>query len=351
MKTLLLSILTFLTFNTIYSQCTKPYAPLGINARMCEGSTMPSLYSSNINTLWYKDVDTTELLFEGYSYSPSNTDVSIGINTFYMVAIDDTCRSDISEITLTIYEKPIIEIGVDKSICFTDSIISYSNVFPSFSNGSNIEWSINNNTYVTGNGFKTTEAFKSTGTHKVSARFYYVIPNENILCVSDTANIQITILPCFTKSYLLYLIDSAQSLLSNASELKISKYYYPGAIDSLNNTLTIAENVYNNNLESEINTSSENLIKAITFFHSMEASISEIENSYVNIYPNPTSGIINIDVKKNNLISIKIRNYKGQIILISTEDEVLDISDLESGIYYITLLFQNYEFTKMIIKK
>jgi len=352
MKTLLLNFaLLFLFQINSQAQCTKPSAPMSFPASMCEGYESINLSSNYQNTAWYKDADTlTLLLNKSYFYSPNSADIPIGINTFYMVAIDDTCRSEVSEVTITVYERPIIDLGEDISICFTDSLIKPISVTPPMSDGSFIEWMIDNKAYTIANGFNTAEAFTEISEHKIAALYRYKIQDKNIFCSSDTSNRRITTLPCFTRSYLKFLIDSAKSLLSNALELKSYKYYYSGAIDSLNNTLTVAETVYNNNLESEINTSSENLIKAITYFHSMEVSISEIENSYVNIYPNPTSGIINIDTKDNYLKSIKVTNNKGQIVHKSTE-EVIDLSNLDSGIYYITLQFQNYEFTKMIMKK
>ena len=80
------------------------------------------------------------------------------------------------------------------------------------------------------------------------------------------------------------------------------------------------------------------------------ASTKSPKLSINTVYPNPTSGILNLKLSSDNsLISYKISNISGQTILIGNENSI-DISSLKSGIYSIQLLTdkgnQNIKFTK-----
>jgi hypothetical protein len=59
-------------------------------------------------------------------------------------------------------------------------------------------------------------------------------------------------------------------------------------------------------------------------------------NNDVNIYPNPTTGMLNIDVKQHNFTSITIMDLTGKEVL-NTSSTTIDVSMLDAGIYYIQL--------------
>jgi len=70
----------------------------------------------------------------------------------------------------------------------------------------------------------------------------------------------------------------------------------------------------------------------------------------IQIYPNPTNGQINIDTEKT-IKQVKVHNSIGQLILISTKRS-FEISNLISGIYYITIEFETGEVEhKKLIKQ
>ncbi|MGI6409776.1 MAG: T9SS type A sorting domain-containing protein [Bacteroidales bacterium] len=76
----------------------------------------------------------------------------------------------------------------------------------------------------------------------------------------------------------------------------------------------------------------------------------EVLNGYVNtytVYPNPTSGIINIT--GDNIISCVIFNNIGQIIL-ETNNSEIDMSNYENGIYYVKILTDNDTKTIKFVK-
>lgn len=78
-------------------------------------------------------------------------------------------------------------------------------------------------------------------------------------------------------------------------------------------------------------------------------TVSEILNSKFKIYPNPTSNYIEFDT--NSSFNLKIINTKGQIIS-SFENckNKIDISSLESGIYFFKIDIENNFIIKKVIK-
>ncbi len=85
-------------------------------------------------------------------------------------------------------------------------------------------------------------------------------------------------------------------------------------------------------------------------------NISENKNLVVNFstYPNPANDVINIKLD-NDLIrnsSITISNLLGEIILteeVITDNYSVNTSNLNSGIYFINLIYQGKQITKKII--
>lgn len=70
--------------------------------------------------------------------------------------------------------------------------------------------------------------------------------------------------------------------------------------------------------------------------------INEInDNNYLIIYPNPTSGNLNMDgtfLENNSNFEIIVYNCLGKVILQTTNAKSIDISDFDNGIYYLTLI-------------
>lgn len=78
---------------------------------------------------------------------------------------------------------------------------------------------------------------------------------------------------------------------------------------------------------------------------------SGVANNVVNvaaakIYPNPTTGIINIETTEN-IVSIKVYNTTGALVLESSETTI-DLGDLASGLYFVKV--NDMESVKIIKK-
>ena len=74
----------------------------------------------------------------------------------------------------------------------------------------------------------------------------------------------------------------------------------------------------------------------------------------ISIYPNPTNGIVNFQFNNNNIQKISISDITGKQIIEKTEiqqNEQIDLSGFDSGIYIISIQTDNEIFTTKVIKE
>ena len=80
-------------------------------------------------------------------------------------------------------------------------------------------------------------------------------------------------------------------------------------------------------------------------------SLQEL-NGTVNISPNPTNGLIEIQ-SDSNFENVEIISMEGQIVKahsIKTGNTILDLSDLNNGMYFVRLTGQNVTTTTLVVK-
>ena len=82
------------------------------------------------------------------------------------------------------------------------------------------------------------------------------------------------------------------------------------------------------------------------------SSVDEYNKSF-NIYPNPTTGLLNVFGNFNEETSVKIINNIGQVVLSfkTPTNFTIDLSDLKKGLYFIKLKSDNESMTRSIIVK
>ena len=78
------------------------------------------------------------------------------------------------------------------------------------------------------------------------------------------------------------------------------------------------------------------------------------ENSTIDIYPNPSDDIINIEIENINNATINIYNVSGKLIFseaLHSKQEKIDISGFSKGIYIVKVM-QNrtVNFGKMVVR-
>ena len=82
----------------------------------------------------------------------------------------------------------------------------------------------------------------------------------------------------------------------------------------------------------------------------MPTNINTIEDQLVNIFPNPTNGVITIEGAIPN--RIEVVNIHGQVLSINDNPaRTLDISELPNSIYFLKIYANDQVINKMIIKE
>ncbi|RMZ50182.1 T9SS C-terminal target domain-containing protein, partial [Flavobacteriaceae bacterium PRS1] len=80
-------------------------------------------------------------------------------------------------------------------------------------------------------------------------------------------------------------------------------------------------------------------------------SIDENTIESMRIYPNPTKGMIYIEtVDTEKIISVKLYDLLGKVIMVSETNNTVDLKYLPSGIYFIKIKTQNNHIVRRIIK-
>lgn len=77
------------------------------------------------------------------------------------------------------------------------------------------------------------------------------------------------------------------------------------------------------------------------FCNYLAASLNKIDDIEVEIFPNPSNGIINISKSTNNPELVELINLSGQVLEVFTlnaKQTTIDISNLSLGIYYIRMV-------------
>ncbi len=96
-------------------------------------------------------------------------------------------------------------------------------------------------------------------------------------------------------------------------------------------------------------------IDDVSLYECNPISVKELYNKYhFKLYPNPSNEKISLTINSKNQtgLNIKLTDVLGREIKQIEYEEEIDISDLEQGIYFLTV-FQNNQLlvTKKIIKQ
>ncbi|MEH6764983.1 MAG: T9SS type A sorting domain-containing protein [Aequorivita antarctica] len=80
--------------------------------------------------------------------------------------------------------------------------------------------------------------------------------------------------------------------------------------------------------------------------------IGEYQPNNLNIYPNPTKGLVFINSKNETIISIRLFDILGKEVLqVDGNIQQLDISNLQSGMYFLQITANDRNFVEKIIKE
>jgi hypothetical protein len=74
----------------------------------------------------------------------------------------------------------------------------------------------------------------------------------------------------------------------------------------------------------------------------------------IQVYPNPTAGILSIDFKQEQRLTLTVLDAKGWVVVPSQEishSHTLNLERLPTGLYYLSIITANEAITTKIIKQ
>ena len=171
-----------------------------------------------------------------------------------------------------------------------------------------------------------------------------------LICSSN----QITELNLSQNTALMYIAcDSNRLSCLNAKNINDTNLIFFNTVSNLdlhcievNNTTYSAVNWTNVDAQVSFSTNCTNTCSTV--------GIDELSSSSINIFPNPTSGQINISLEEAKTGVLSIRNYLGQLVMKQEfkNTQEFNISlDVPSGIYFLQLEIDGELITKKVVKK
>ena len=122
--------------------------------------------------------------------------------------------------------------------------------------------------------------------------------------------------------------------------------------DDGDGVLTINEDYNNNNNPADDDTNGNSIPDYLENAVALGVNNFAIQNE-VTIYPNPASSILNIENKSNESVAaISIYNLNGAMVKevkSSTSLQSIAVADLQSGIYFVNLIYKNQKNSRKLI--
>ncbi|MBL4669940.1 MAG: T9SS type A sorting domain-containing protein [Flavobacteriales bacterium] len=165
--------------------------------------------------------------------------------------------------------------------------------------------------------------------------------------VSDTVNVMWHPLPL--KPTVLVV---GNDTLIYPTNLNLQWYFNSGALPGETDTLHIAQNNGDYYVQVTDSFGCKNTSDTVSI---IILGIENVINNVATIYPNPTSGTINIKLKATNVTSVIIINLLGEVLLEQkVEEGVIDnlkfnISGFSEGVYYVKLKTSQKNYLQKLI--
>lgn len=303
---------------------TPPTVSLGSDTAQCGGSVVLDAGAANAaNTLVWNTGDNTQTI------SATQT------GTYSVVVTTPQNCSATDSVGVTINAIPVVNLGADTAQCEGTISLDAANT------GSTFVWST----------AETTQKIEVDSTGN-----YSVIVTSNAGCTAtDAVNITINSNPAVTFSL------PVDTLCSNASAITLSATPAGGIFNgtgvtgsSFNpatagpGTQTVTYSYTDNNGCS--GSASDNLLVVVC------TGIEEAANATFNIYPNPSSGIVYIDLSAftNTDVTVKVYNTEGRLVnqlqtVVNQPVHTLNLKEFAQGMYTVKVITENGTIAKRLI--
>ena len=95
-------------------------------------------------------------------------------------------------------------------------------------------------------------------------------------------------------------------------------------------------------------------LDAVGVINITAVGIDELNNNNVSLFPNPTNNVLNIHFPKKEKYSVYIQSISGKTLItknIEAQSSQLNLSDLDAGIYFVSIQSNTKTIVKRIVKQ
>ncbi|MDC3230377.1 T9SS type A sorting domain-containing protein [Bacteroidota bacterium] len=205
--------------------------------------------------------------------------------------------------------------------------------------------SANGNYLIDSNGFKYLDTYTIGQSSYNSSGIY-----TNVLL--DSQGCDSTVVTDLTVTEVIATVAQSGGYLSANISSGLPPYTYTWNTGETGSTISIT----NNGQYWVIVTDANGCVSQKYFItvSSLPSSTFEVNQDDINIYPNPTDGVVNIELSNNIKYSnynVRILNNIGEVVYEDINSKSLLMNHLSSGIYTIRLVFTDKIFHSQIIVK
>jgi hypothetical protein len=246
----------------------------------------------------------------------------------------------------------------DAALCaLTTTIAISSNPLPTVSVNSGTICSGNSFTLIPNGAITYTYSGGSSVVSPTTNTSYSVTGTSSLGCISSNtavSTVTVNALPAVlaTSNTSLICVGQTASLTATGATSYTWTTNATTATITISPTITTSYTVTGVNANGCFNTAS--ITQSVSLCTSIYSE-AEILETNIRVYPNPSSGVINVEIEGiNDIVQIELVNVIGQVVMketVSTQHSSLTIYNLNAGIYFINLIKNsNVIATKKVIK-
>lgn len=280
--------------------------------------------------------------FSSYVWTPSGTADSLLVNTSgtYTVTVTDSmgCQNSTSQV-VNVFTLPTIDAGTATPYCDGDSTQLLA------SGGESYVWTPNSDL----NDNTVSNPYVSTST----SGWYYVVGTDANGCIGDDS-VFVTVNPLPAAPLVTY-VSATQLIVSGTPNG--NQWYYngnpiPGETGQSYTIPAFQVGQYWTNITDANGCTSEN---SDTIVFTISTNDLSALNG-ISIFPNPNSGIFNVNFEKSNFENaiVEIYDATGKIILsemITRSANLFDIREYNNGLYLMRISVSGEQLTYRIVKQ
>ncbi len=173
-----------------------------------------------------------------------------------------------------------------------------------------------------------------------------------IWSINESVEFALNAVPYFNDNQIIPL--GFRGYNSDIYEINLSEINLSSDIYLIDNLLETYQNLTENPVYNFSHENGADLIRFEIHF-TQPTNIDAVSENHILIYPNPTSGIVNINLtglEDLSGLSLQITDVSGKIIkqlLVNSKELSVDLSEFESGVYFLRIQTENSIFVEKII--